>query len=52
MVIGYGMIIGQDLIIKLGLIANFKRNVVQWDDDLVPMKPLVYLSLGTENLSI
>ena len=28
--IGYDMIIGRDLMVKLGLITNYKRNVLVW----------------------
>ena len=36
--IGYDMIIGRDLMLQLGLLANFKRQVLQWDGVNVPMK--------------
>ena len=34
----YDMIIGQDLLSKLGLILNFKENTVIWDEYEIPMK--------------
>ena len=36
--IGYDMIICRDLMVKLGLLADFKRKVLQWDGVTVPMK--------------
>ena len=36
--IGYEMIIGSDLMVKLCLTADFKRQVLQWDDATVHMK--------------
>ena len=36
--IGYGMIIGHELMVQLGLAANFKRQFFQWDGSIVPMK--------------
>ena len=36
--IGYDMIIGHDLQIKLGCITDFKRNVFTWEDISVPMR--------------
>ena len=36
--IGYDMIICRDVIVKLGLTADFKRQVLQWDGAIVPMK--------------
>ena len=32
------MIIGRDLMVQLGLTANFKRQVLQWDGATVHMK--------------
>ena len=32
------MIIGRDLMVKLGLTSDFKRQVLQWDCATVPMK--------------
>ena len=32
------MIIGRDLMVQLGLTADFKRQVLQWDGTTVPMK--------------
>ena len=36
--IGYGIIIGRDLMIQLGLTASFKRQVLHWDGATVYMK--------------
>ena len=36
--IGYAMIIGRELMVQLGLIAYFKRQVLQWDGDTEHMK--------------
>ena len=36
--IGYDMIIGCKLMVQLGLMADFKRQVLQWDGATVPMK--------------
>ena len=36
--IGYDMIIGRDLQMKLGCITDFKRNVLTWEDISVPMR--------------
>ena len=36
--IGYDMIILHDLIVQIGLMANFKHQVLQWYDTAVPMK--------------
>ena len=36
--IGYDMIIGRDLMVQLGLTADFKRQVLQWDGATVHMK--------------
>ena len=36
--IGYDMIVGRDLMVQLGLKNEFKCQVLQWDDDTVPMK--------------
>ena len=36
--IGYAMIIGRDLIVQLGLMDDFKYQLLQWDDDKVHMK--------------
>ena len=36
--IGYEMIIGRDLMVQLGLTANFKCQVHQWDGATVPMQ--------------
>ena len=37
-VIGYNMIISHDLMVQLGLKADFKRQVLQWDGNTVHMK--------------
>jgi hypothetical protein len=34
----YGMIIGRDLLGKLGIILNFNDKTVTWDTDTIPMK--------------
>ena len=36
--IGYVMIIGRDLMVKLGLMADFKHHFLKWDGVIVPMK--------------
>ena len=36
--IGYDMIIGHDLMVQLGLTAEFKRQVLQWDGATLHMK--------------
>ena len=36
--IGYDMIISLDLMVQLGLTADFKRQVLQWDGATVHMK--------------
>ena len=36
--IGYDMIISRDLMVHLGLMDDFKRQVLQWDDATVHMK--------------
>ena len=36
--IGYDMIIGRDLMVQLGLLADFKRQVLQQDGAKVPVK--------------
>ena len=36
--IGYDMIIGRDLMVQLGLLGDFKLQVLQWDGTTVPMK--------------
>ena len=35
--IGYDMIISQDIMTKIGLGSCFKRQVLTWEDSLVPM---------------
>ena len=37
-VIGYGMIIGRDLMVHLGLMADFKYQFLQWDFSMLTMK--------------
>ena len=32
------MIIVRNMMVKMGLSSNFKRQVIQWDGDKVPMK--------------
>ena len=44
--IGYGIIIGQDMIVELVLIANLNLNTFKWDDAIVPMNKLGFQSLG------
>ena len=48
--IGYDMIIGSDLMVQLGLTADFKIQVLQWDDTTVHMKESSNL-LGKSNLT-
>ena len=36
--IGYEIITVHDLMVKIGLMANFKHQVLQWDDTAVPTK--------------
>ena len=36
--IGYDMIIVRDLMVQLGLTANFKRQLIKWDGTTVPIK--------------
>ena len=38
LVIGYDMIIGHDLMVQICVMANFKHQVLKWDDNTVPMK--------------
>ena len=38
MVIGYYMVTIIDMMVQLVLIANSKRKVIEWDNDIVPMK--------------
>ena len=37
-VIGYYMIIVRDLMVNIGIIASFKRKVLEWDDFVVHIK--------------
>ena len=39
----YAMIIGSDLMVQLGLAANFNHQVLQWYDATVPMKEPINL---------
>ena len=41
--ISYDMIIGRDLMVKLGLSAEFKLQVLQWDGVTSPMKEPICL---------
>ena len=44
LVIGYDMIIVRDLMVQIGLMANFKRQVIQWYGAIVHMKePISFL---------
>ena len=36
--VGYGMIIGHDLMVQLSLLDDIKRQVLQWDGTTIPMK--------------
>ena len=36
--VGYEMIIGCDLMVKLGLKADFGNQVLEWDMTVIPMK--------------
>jgi hypothetical protein len=40
----YGMIIGRDLLGKLGIVLNFNDKTVTWDTDTIPMKDRGYLN--------
>ena len=44
------MIIVRDLMEQLGLTANFKHQVLQWDGATVPMKETIFM-LGKSNLN-
>ena len=48
--IAYDMIIGRDLMVQLGLVAYFKRQVLQWDGTTVHMNESRNL-LGKSNLT-
>ena len=48
--IGYDMIICRDLMVQLGLTADFKRQVLQWDGTTVHMKEPRNL-IGLSNLT-
>ena len=41
--IGYYMIIGRDMMVQLGLTANFKRQVLQWDGTTINMNEFINL---------
>ena len=49
-VIVYEIIIGRDLMVKLSLIANFKRKVLEWDNNIVTTKDTGNL-LGKPNIA-
>ena len=49
-VIGYDMMIGRDLMIRLVLMADFKRQLPHWDGVTVPMKEPIGL-IGKSNLT-
>ena len=40
--IGYDMIIGRDLMVKLGLITDYERKVLMWDGVSVPMRSVYH----------
>ena len=46
--IGYYIIVGHKLILQLGLSVDFKHQVLQWDDDIVPMKEPIILMGQTD----
>ena len=48
--IGNDMIVDRDLMVQLGLIADFKRQVLQWDGATVHMKETINL-LGKSNIT-
>ena len=48
--IGYGMIICYNIIVNIGLVDNFKCKVIEWNEDVVPMKDLGNF-LGKDNLT-
>ena len=48
--IGYAMIIGSDLMVQVGPMADFKRQVLQWDGAKVSMKEPIGL-LGKSYLN-
>ena len=35
---GYAMIIGREIMVQIGLMEDFKRQVLQWDVYAIPMK--------------
>ena len=43
--IGYEMIIGHNLMLQLGLLAEFKRKVIQWDSVTVTTKEPTEITL-------
>ena len=48
--IGYGMITDRDLMVQLGLTANLKSQVLQWDGTTVHMKEYINL-IGKSDLT-
>ena len=46
--IGYGVIIGRDLIVQLGLLEYFKPQILQWDGVTVAMKEPIGLRGKTD----
>ena len=48
--IDYYMIIVQYLMVQLSIIANFKRNILEWESDTVPMKELLNMK-GDPNIT-
>ena len=48
--IGYDMIIGRELMVQIGLMADFKRQVLQWDGATVYINEPISL-LGKSNLT-
>ena len=43
LVIGYDMIVGRNLMLQLGLLVDFKQQVLQCNDYSVPMKEPIIL---------
>ena len=35
----YGMIIGQNTLSELGMVLDFKYQIVKWDENKIPMNP-------------
>ena len=46
------MIIGQDLMVQLGLIVNFNHDLIKWGNSAVPMKPLFCQAIVPEKQNI